>query len=100
MSDLPAAPVAPYAHQHQRTLSASPSIATMATGDLMTGTPMRSGSDYDMGGYSRGGAASPYRDSGDWEEDRRGYNTSPMGPGQGGQQGGQQQQRYHPVQIR
>jgi hypothetical protein len=59
MNDLPPAPVAPYAHQ--RSLSNSPSVATMATGDLMTSEPMRSESAYDMGAYSRGGAASPYR---------------------------------------
>ncbi|KAK4687009.1 hypothetical protein P7C73_g3120, partial [Tremellales sp. Uapishka_1] len=87
-----AAPVAPYSHN--RTMSASPSVNTIATADLPAGMPHRPNSESNFAGYAqREGAASPYRD-----DDGGDYMRAGMGQGGYGQV--PPPQRYHPVNMR
>ncbi|KAK8850704.1 hypothetical protein IAR55_004624 [Kwoniella newhampshirensis] len=73
---------APWAHSRTQSLN------TIATADLASRTPMRSGSGYGLAS----GAGTPYRDDG--SDDGHLYPTP-----EGAQPGWPREQRYHPVQI-
>ncbi|WWD20874.1 hypothetical protein CI109_105351 [Kwoniella shandongensis] len=76
---------APWAH------SRTQSVNTIATADLASRTPMRSGSAYGLSGNTSG-TGTPYRDDG--SDDGHSYPAP-----EGGQPGWPREQRYHPVQI-